>query len=72
FSRYTAAWDGTVYGYEPAPWDGIIPRVLADNKERFFKGLQFCGGNASRTYGFGSSMLSGKTAAEKTIAEMNS
>jgi len=72
FSRYTAAWNGTVYGYEPEPWDGIIPRVLADNKERYFKGLQFCGGNASRTYGFSSSMLSGRTAAEKTIAEMKS
>jgi prolycopene isomerase len=70
FSRYTDAWDGTVYGYEPEPWDGIIPRVLSDRKERFFKGLHFCGGNASLTYGLGSSMLSGKTAAEKTIAAM--
>ncbi len=70
FSRYTASWNGTVYGYEPEPWDGIIPRVLAENRENFLKGLRFCGGNASRTYGFGSSMLSGKTAADKTLAEM--
>jgi len=70
FSRYTAAWNGSVYGYEAVPWDGIIPRVLADKKENYFKGLHFCGGNASRTYGFGSSMLSGKTAAEKTFEEL--
>jgi prolycopene isomerase len=70
FSRYTAAWNGTVYGYEATPWDGIIPRILADKKESYFKGLYFCGGNASRTYGFGSSMLSGKTAAGKAVSEM--
>ena len=72
FSRYTASWDGTVYGYQPEPWDSIIPRVLSENREQFVKGLSFCGGNASRTYGFGSSMLSGKAIANKILAEIKS
>lgn len=70
FSRYTASWDGSVYGYQPEPWDSIIPRVLSEKREQYIQGLSFCGGNASRTYGYGSSMLSGKTVAEKILAEM--
>lgn len=68
FARYTGAYDGIVYGYEPDPWDSIVPRALAADRETYFENLQFCGGFSFRCHGYGSSMLSGKTAAEKNHA----
>lgn len=70
FARYTGAWEGIVYGYEPEPWDSIVPRALAADKERYVRGLHFCGGFAYRCHGYGSSILSGKSAAEKALAEL--
>ena len=70
FARYVGSWDGTVYGYEPEPWDGIIPRMLFEEKERIYRNIRFCGGNAFRAYGFGSAIQSGRVAAEKTMADL--
>lgn len=71
FSRYVGSWNGTVYGYEPEPWDGIVPRALSENRERFYRNLRFCGGYAYRAYGYGSSLMSGRAAAAKTLEEMS-
>jgi len=70
FARYTGAWNGIVYGYEPEPWDGIVPRVLSLEKERYFKGLDFCGGFSFRCHGYGSSIMSGKNAAERVVKRL--
>lgn len=70
FARYTDAYDGIVYGYEPEPWDGIVPRVLSQDKENYLKGLEFCGGFAFRCHGYGSSIMSGKAAAERVCERM--
>ena len=71
FARYTGAHDGIVYGYEPEPWDSVIPRVLSLDKEHYLDGLDFCGGFSYRCHGYGSSMLSGKAAAERVLARIN-
>jgi len=71
FARYTGAYNGIVYGYEPEPWDSIVPRAMASDRETYFSNLQFCGGFACRCHGYGSSILSGKTAAEKTLSAMD-
>jgi len=34
FARYTGAYDGIVYGYEPEPWDSVVPRALLDERAR--------------------------------------
>jgi phytoene dehydrogenase-like protein len=70
FQRYTGAWRGVVYGYEPEPWDSLVPRALAQEKENFLGGLEFCGGFSSRCHGYGSSLLSGRAAARRLLAEM--
>jgi prolycopene isomerase len=70
FSRYTGSWDGSVYGYEPEPWDGIIPRVVSRRRDEFFTNLRFCGGNAFRAYGYGSSLMSGRQAAGTLLKEL--
>ena len=71
FQRYTGAYRGVVYGYEPDPWDSLVPRALALEKENFFKGLQFCGGYSSRCHGYGGSILSGRAAARRTLEAMS-
>ena len=70
FARYVGSWDGTVYGYESEPWDAVIPRVVSERRERFYRNLRFCGGNAFRAHGYGSALLSGRKAAEATMADM--
>ncbi len=72
FARYVGSWNGTVYGYEVQPWDGIIPRVLSKGKDRFFKNMEFCGGNSFRAFGYASTVLSGVSAAETTTKELQS
>lgn len=67
FQRYTGAYRGVVYGYEPDPWDSLVPRALALEKENFFEGLQFCGGHSSRCSGYGGSILSGRAAAHRIL-----
>lgn len=71
FARYTGAYNGIVYGYEPEPWDGVVPRALAQDNENYFQGLHFCGGFSFRCHGYGSSIMSGKTAAEKSCAQLD-
>lgn len=71
FARYTGAHDGIVYGYEPEPWDSIIPRAISVENEDYIKGLTFCGGFSVRCHGYGSSILSGKAAAERMIKQMD-
>jgi len=70
FARYTGSYNGIVYGYEPEPWDSIIPRALSVKKENYIQGLRFCGGFSYRCHGYGSSVFSGKSAAEHTLADM--
>ncbi len=67
FARYTGAWEGIVYGYEPEPWDSVVPRALTVEKERYVDGLDFCGGFSFRSHGYGSSLLSGKAAVERVL-----
>ena len=72
FARYTGAYDGIVYGYEPEPWDSLIPRALSVKKETYLRGLSFCGGFSQRCHGYGSSILSGRSAAMEAVEEMDS
>jgi prolycopene isomerase len=67
FQRYTGAYRGIVYGYEPDPWDSLIPRAMAMEKENYLEGLQFCGGFSSRCHGYGGSILSGRAAARRSL-----
>lgn len=67
FARYTGSFNGVVYGYQMEPWDGVIPRILSDKKERYIDRLFFAGGNAERAYGYASTINSGKPAIEKVI-----
>jgi prolycopene isomerase len=70
FARYTGAYNGIIYGYEPEPWDSLMPRLMSMEDDRHFEGLGFCGGNAFRCHGYSSSVKSGQTAALITWREM--
>lgn len=63
FAHYTKAFNGSVYGYEPGPWDSILPRLMCMNDENYIEGLQFSGGFAVRCHGYSSSLMSGEMAA---------
>jgi prolycopene isomerase len=72
FSRYTGAYNGTIYGYEPEPWDSLIPRLMMMLEEdQYIDGLRFCGGYAFRCHGCNNSTKSGQTAALLALRDMD-
>ena len=70
YARYTGSYNGIIYGYEPEPWDSLIPRMMSMQDEKHFDGLEFCGGYAFRCHGYSSSFMSGQTAALLTFRDM--
>jgi phytoene dehydrogenase-like protein len=69
-ARYTGSYNGIIYGYEPEPWDSLMPRLMSLKNDQHFEGLQFCGGFAFRCHGCSSSVKSGQTAALLTWRDM--
>jgi phytoene dehydrogenase-like protein len=70
YARYTGAHGGTIYGYEPEPWDSLIPRMMALTAEKHIQGLEFCGGYTFRCHGYSSSFMSGQTAGLLTLQSL--
>ena len=70
YARYTGSYNGVIYGYEPEPWDSLIPRMMSMQDDHHFDGLEFCGGYAFRCHGYSSSFMSGQTAALLTFRDM--
>jgi prolycopene isomerase len=70
YARYTGAYNGIIYGYEPEPWDSLIPRMMMMQDDKYFDGLEFCGGNAFRCHGYSSSFMSGQTTALLTLRDL--
>jgi phytoene dehydrogenase-like protein len=71
YARYTGAYNGAIYGYEPESWDSLIPRMMMLQEDSHLNGLQFCGGSAFRCHGYSSSFMSGQTAALLTLRDMD-
>jgi phytoene dehydrogenase-like protein len=72
FSRYTGSYNGIIYGYEPEPWDSLIPRMMMMmGDDKHIDGLGFCGGNAFRCHGYSSAVKSGETAALLMLRDMD-
>ena len=69
-SRFTKAYNGVVYGYEPDSWDSIVPRLAMMNDDKHIEGLEFCGGHGKRAHGYSSSLKDGQTAALLTLQDL--
>ena len=69
FARYTGAYGGGIYGYEPEPWDSIMPRLMT-LRDQHIEGLEFGGGYAFRCHGYSSSFMSGQTSALLAYRDM--
>jgi phytoene dehydrogenase-like protein len=70
FARYTGTYNGIIYGYEPEPWDSIIPRIASIQDEKYIDGLYFAGGFSFRALGYSSALMSGQMTANLTLREM--
>lgn len=70
FARYTGAYNGSIYGYEPDSWDSILPRMMMMEQDMLIKGLRFSGGFAFRIHGYSSSYMSGETSALLTVKDI--
>lgn len=70
YAHYTAAPEGSIYGYLTAGFDNMFPRLKTMYDEEHLKGLHFCGGHAMRSSGFNSAYLSGDLAGKFTLRDM--
>ena len=71
FAHYTGTRGGVIYGYEPEPWDSIMPRMMLMNDEVHIQGLRFCGGFGFRCHGYSSSVKSGQTVGLLALRDLN-
>ncbi len=72
WARYLGTPRGDVYGYEPATWDGMFPRVQCGHKEDYtVQGLRFCGGHGTQMDGYSQAYLSGAEQARYMLLDMN-
>ncbi len=67
YARYTDAPQGTIYGYNSEPWDGIVPRILMTGSDDLVPGLYFAGGYGTQLLGFGSAYTSGYQVANRIM-----
>ncbi len=70
YARYTGSYNGIIYGYEPEPWDSLMPRMMMMANDKHIAGLEFCGGFAFRCHGYSSAFLSGQTAGLLTLRDL--
>lgn len=70
FARYTKAYNGIIYGYEPESWDSLVPRLMTLGKHDYIKGLEFAGGFGRRCHGYSSSMKDGEMAALFVLSKL--
>lgn len=71
WARYLGTPRGDVYGYIPAAWDGMFPRVQCGHKEDYtIKGLRFVGGHGTQMDGYSQAYLSGAEQARYMLLDM--
>ena len=71
WARYLGTPRGDVYGYEPAGWDGMFPRVQSGHHEDYtIHGLRFVGGHGTQMDGYSQAYLSGAEQARYMLEEM--
>ncbi len=70
WARYTGTYKGIIYGYEPDPWDSLIPRMMTMEEEFYIEGLKFCGGFSFQSHGYSTSLVSGQIAAFLTLLDI--
>lgn len=71
WARYLGTPRGDVYGYIPAGWDGMFPRVQCAHREDYtIKGLRFVGGHGSQMDGYSQAYLSGAEQARYMLQDM--
>lgn len=67
FARYTRAYNGIIYGYEPESWDSVVPRLMCMNEEKHIEGLELAGGFGCMAHGYSSSLEDGTNSAMFTL-----
>ena len=70
YARYTKTYNGIIYGYEPEPWDSLLPRLMSIGKDVHIEGLEFAGGFNRRGHGYSSSLSDGQISALITIQKL--
>ena len=71
YARYCGHPQGTIYGYETAEWDSLMPRMMMMAEDaKLFPGLRFAGGWAMRSSGYSSAYVSGDLSGRQTLGDL--
>ncbi len=72
YAHYANAYQGLIYGFENYGWDGVVPRVMMMDEEQLIRGLRIASAYGSRSLGYSSAMLNGRTMALYALEELGS
>ena len=70
YARYLGTPQGSVFGYSPEDWDGMMSRNMGEQAEKTIPGLYFAGGHGARLSGFSPSYMSGFLTAMRIAGEI--
>ena len=70
YARYLGTPQGSVFGYAPRDWDGMMSRMMGEANEKTIPGLSFVGGHGARLSGFSPSYMSGMLNSMKLSMQM--
>ena len=71
YARYIGTPQGAVYGYESSGWDGMISRVMDEERNDYMiKGLRFAGASGAILNGFSQTYLHGNAVAKLMLKDM--
>lgn len=71
YARYCGHPEGTIYGYETAGWDSLMPRMMMIAEDAAMcPGLRFAGGFAMRSSGYSSAYVSGDLSGRQTVGDL--
>lgn len=71
YARYLGTPQGTCYGYDVSKWDGMLNRILDEEKKDYtIQGLRFCGAAGALLDGYSQAYLNGNSIAKFTLNDM--
>ena len=70
YARYCGHPEGVIYGYESQYWDGLMPRLLMMDEDKYVRGLRFAGGYSMRLSGYSSAYFSGDISGRQTVGDI--
>ncbi|MBR0081614.1 MAG: NAD(P)/FAD-dependent oxidoreductase [Clostridia bacterium] len=69
-AHYTGSWNGCIYGYAHTMEDHLVARLMMEQQDKVFEGLEFAGAHQIAGDGMGPAVTNGRRAAQNVLDAM--